>query len=139
MTQTSTLKKVIMIKITTLTQIKWYVGFLRPSDTLLMSLQAMLLDIVDNLPRLRLSSNQFRVILWLLKQCKVQQVPSLDSFRKMQVAIRSNCGSDPVHHTSSLGNIFYVNDVRDSVARVCALMSSFLLLFILILLGFFKP
>lgn len=78
----------------------------------------MLLDVVDNLPRLRMSSSQFRVILWLLRQCGVANVPSYDSFRKLQSQLRENCGSKPVMHTSSLGNVFYMNDIRESVARV---------------------
>lgn len=78
----------------------------------------MLLDILDNLPRLRMSSNQFKMILWLLKEAGVPHVPSYASFRKMQAGLRDLCGSTPQPHTSSLGNIFYVNDVRESVARV---------------------
>ena len=82
--------------------------------------QMMLLDILDNLPRLRMSSNQFKMILWLLKEAGVAHVPSYTSFRKMQNELRELCGSTPQQHTSSLGNIFYVNDVRESVARVSA-------------------
>jgi hypothetical protein len=78
----------------------------------------MLLDILDNLPRLRMSSSQFKMILWLLKECNVQNVPSFDAFRAMQSNLRKLCGSQPTLHTSTPGNIFYVNDVRDSVARV---------------------
>jgi hypothetical protein len=78
----------------------------------------MLLDIVDNLPRLRLSSNQFKIILWLLKQCRVLEVPSYESFWKLQNSLRTTCGSEPTPQTSSLGNKFSVNDVRESVAKV---------------------
>ena len=82
-------------------------------------LQMMLLDVLDNLPRLRMSSNQFKMILWLLKECHVRDVPSFDAFRKMQHGLRGACGTQPTVHKSSVGNIFYVNDVRESVARVC--------------------
>lgn len=78
----------------------------------------MLLDILDNLPRLRMSSSQFKVILWLLRELHVKNVPSFNAFRKMQKGLRKTCGSEPEMHTSSLGNIFYVNDVRRSVAKV---------------------
>ncbi|KAJ7193158.1 hypothetical protein GGX14DRAFT_537656 [Mycena pura] len=77
----------------------------------------MLLDIIDNLPRLRLSSSQFKIILWLLKECKVKGVPSYNSFRKMQEELRKICGSEPRPYVSSAGNRFFVNDVRESVAR----------------------
>jgi hypothetical protein len=78
----------------------------------------MLLDILDNLPRLRMSDNQFKMILWLLKECHVQNVPSFDKFRTMQKNLHKLCGSEPVLHTSTPGNVVYVNDVRESVARV---------------------
>jgi len=78
----------------------------------------MLLDIVDNLPRLRLSSSQFKIILWLLKQCHIPDVPSYDSFHKLQSSLRTACGSEPTPQTSSLGNKFSINDVRKSVAKV---------------------
>ncbi|KAF7311326.1 hypothetical protein MKEN_01034300 [Mycena kentingensis (nom. inval.)] len=55
----------------------------------------MLLDIMDNLPRLRLSSSHLSIVLWLLKQCGVQNL----------------CGSEPQAYTSTAGNRFFVNDV----------------------------
>src|SRR5882757_5343238 len=93
----------------------------------------MLLDIIDNLPRLRLSSSQFKIILWLLKQCRVLEVPSYDSFRKLQSSLRTACGSEPTPQTSSLGNKFSVNDVRKSIAKVFASLD--LTIFICLLLS----
>jgi len=78
----------------------------------------MLLDVLDNLPRLRLSSSQFKMILWLLKECHVKDTPSFGAFRKLQHKLRGSCGTQPTVHTSSVGNIFYANDVRESVVRV---------------------
>ncbi|KAJ7050132.1 hypothetical protein C8F01DRAFT_1068165 [Mycena amicta] len=77
----------------------------------------MLLDIIDNLPRLRLSSSHFNIIIWLLKQCGVQNVPSLSSLRKTQAELTKLCGNEPKPYTSTAGNRFFVNDVRDSVAK----------------------
>ena len=88
----------------------------------------MLLDIVDNLPRLRLSSSQFKIILWLLKQCCVPEVPSYDSFRKLQNSLRTTCGSEPTSETSSLGNKFSVNDVQTSVAKVINYFLTFIII-----------
>lgn len=82
----------------------------------------MLLDILDNLPRLRLSSNHFRLILWLLKQLGVRETPSYDAFRKIQKSLTSDLGNKTEQHTSSIGNIFYVNDINVSVAQVCSLL-----------------
>ncbi|KAJ6456513.1 hypothetical protein C8R45DRAFT_1056469 [Mycena sanguinolenta] len=78
---------------------------------------AMLLDILDNLPRLRMSSNQFKMILWILKECNVSNVPSYNGFRKIQERLRTLCGSEPQLYTSSIGNRFYVNDIRETIAR----------------------
>ena len=86
----------------------------------------MLLDIIDNLPRLRLSSSQLKIILWLLKECKVKGVPSYNSFRKLQEQLRQVCGSEPRPYVSSAGNRFFVNDVHESVARVSSQFSPFM-------------
>jgi len=78
----------------------------------------MMLDIIDNLPRLRMSSNLFRMVLWVLKESRLSNVPSYEAFRKMQADIQKRCGSEPTECKSSLGNIFYVNNIPDTVARV---------------------
>ncbi|KAJ7694479.1 hypothetical protein B0H14DRAFT_3100616 [Mycena olivaceomarginata] len=57
------------------------------------------------------------MILWLLKQCKVAGVPSYSGFRKLQDHLRGLCGSEPQDYTSGMGNRFFVNDVRESIAR----------------------
>ncbi|THV04305.1 hypothetical protein K435DRAFT_961933 [Dendrothele bispora CBS 962.96] len=77
----------------------------------------MLLDLVDNLPRLRLSSAHFKLILWLLKECGVSQVPSYSAFRKMQGLLTDVCGSKPKHFKSLFNNHFYVNDPKDAIKR----------------------
>ncbi|KAJ6612631.1 hypothetical protein B0H10DRAFT_2279214 [Mycena sp. CBHHK59/15] len=78
---------------------------------------AMLLDILDNLPRLRMSSNQFKMSLWILNECNVSKVPAYNAFRKMQEHLRRLCGSEPKLYTSTVGNRFYVNDLRETIAR----------------------
>jgi len=80
-----------------------------------------MLDIVDNLPRLRMSSNLFRMVLWVLKESGLSNVPSYEAFRKMQTDLRKRCGSEPTECKSSLGNIFYMNDIQEMVAWVCYL------------------
>jgi hypothetical protein len=80
--------------------------------------QSFLLDILDNLPRIRLSSSQLKLILWPLKELGVQDVPSYDRFRTMQTEVRRLCTSEPISLKSHLGNSFSVNDPRESVALV---------------------
>ncbi|KAJ6559708.1 hypothetical protein B0H19DRAFT_944520 [Mycena capillaripes] len=75
------------------------------------------LDILDNLPRLRLSSSQLKMILWIMKECGAKDVPSFNAFRDMQTHIRKMTGVKSEAHKSDLGNLFYVNDIRDLIAK----------------------
>ncbi|KAJ7887199.1 hypothetical protein B0H13DRAFT_1627546 [Mycena leptocephala] len=75
------------------------------------------LDILDNLPRLRLSSSQLKMILWIMDACGARDVPSFNKFRAMQKHIRKMVGVRSEAHKSSLGNLFYVNDIRDLIAK----------------------
>ncbi|KAF8994931.1 hypothetical protein BDZ89DRAFT_1096970 [Hymenopellis radicata] len=77
----------------------------------------MLLDVIDNLNRLRLSSAHMKLILWLLKEVGAQNVPSYDAFRKTQSTLQEMCGSKPEMHTSDAGNHFFTNDIREGIAR----------------------
>jgi hypothetical protein len=42
------------------------------------------LDTIDNLPRLQIFGSLMKVLLWLLKQVGVKQVPSFDALQKVQ-------------------------------------------------------
>jgi hypothetical protein len=84
----------------------------------------MLLDIIDSLPRLRLSSAHFQLILWLLKECGVTHVPSYSEFRKMQENLSKICSDKPKHFKSLFNNHFYVNDPCAAIKRVCPYRSS---------------
>ncbi|KAJ7359232.1 hypothetical protein DFH08DRAFT_631299, partial [Mycena albidolilacea] len=70
-----------------------------------------------NLPHLQMSSNQFKMILWILKECKVADVPSYTAFWSMQEGLHGLCGSTPKAYTLSIGNRFFVNDIQESIAR----------------------
>ncbi|KAK6975043.1 hypothetical protein R3P38DRAFT_2582879 [Favolaschia claudopus] len=78
---------------------------------------AMLLDVMDNLPRCRFSSAQMSLVIHFAKQLGAPNVPSLKSFRKLQKNLGSLCGGAPTKVVSDLENIFYVNDIRGSIAR----------------------
>ncbi|KAJ6533001.1 hypothetical protein B0H19DRAFT_1186794, partial [Mycena capillaripes] len=54
--------------------------------------QAMMLDVMDNLPRCRFSSAQMSLIIHFAKQLGAPDVPSLKGFRKMQQMLQSTCG-----------------------------------------------
>jgi len=78
----------------------------------------MLLDLMDNLPRLRLSNDSIRLILWMLQELGVREVPSYNKFRKLQGSLRTLYRRQPLEQKSFLGNIFSVNSIGDSIAQV---------------------
>ncbi|OBZ68521.1 hypothetical protein A0H81_11586 [Grifola frondosa] len=55
--------------------------------------EMFLLDMLDNMPRLRLSSDHMKFILWILKEVGVHGVPSFNSFRKRQDQIKKLGGT----------------------------------------------
>lgn len=77
-----------------------------------------LLDAVDNLPRLRISASLMRVLLWLLREVGVKNVPSFSALRKSQQDLRKQCGVPTVSYTSPKGNVFSFNDPRTIIANV---------------------
>ncbi|KAF5374429.1 hypothetical protein D9615_009052 [Tricholomella constricta] len=68
-----------------------------------------MLDLLDNLPRLRLSDDHLRTILWVMRECRTPDVPSFSALRKMQSKLTKQVKIESRHHTSSLGNHFYMN------------------------------
>ncbi|KAJ6548781.1 hypothetical protein B0H19DRAFT_1211584 [Mycena capillaripes] len=77
----------------------------------------MLLDVLDNMPRCRFTSAQMSLILHFAKSLGVAHVPSLKGLRKTQKQLQTDCGYQPVKVVSSLGNIFYTNDIREAIAQ----------------------
>ncbi|KAJ7890150.1 hypothetical protein B0H14DRAFT_3126792 [Mycena olivaceomarginata] len=68
-----------------------------------------MLDLLDNLPRLRLSDDHLKSIIWVMRECKTPNVPSFAALRKKQESLARDIGINSEHHTSSLGNHFYMN------------------------------
>ena len=77
----------------------------------------MLLDIMDNFPRCRFTSGQMSLIIEFAKNVGVPNVPSLKALRNIQQSLQSGCGGAPTRIESPQGNIFYMNDIRDTIAR----------------------
>ncbi|KAJ7049132.1 hypothetical protein C8F01DRAFT_1353615 [Mycena amicta] len=78
---------------------------------------ALLLDVVDNLGRCQFTSAQMGLVLHLLKHLGARNVPSLKGLRKIQKRVHEDFGNKPVKITSTLGNIFYTNNIRQAIAR----------------------
>ncbi|KAJ3737709.1 hypothetical protein DFJ43DRAFT_1128788 [Lentinula guzmanii] len=77
----------------------------------------MLLDILDNLPHLRLSSHSIKLMLWMLKELGVSKVPSFNGFRAMQESLRLECGITPKAHVSDFKNHYHSISLRDTIAK----------------------
>ncbi|KAF8066040.1 hypothetical protein FPV67DRAFT_1653670 [Lyophyllum atratum] len=76
-----------------------------------------LLDTIDNFPRLRISESLMRVLLWLLRELGVSNVPSFDLLRKTQKKLREDSGVPTVHWMSPKGNAYSFNDVGAIIAN----------------------
>ncbi|KAJ7053538.1 hypothetical protein C8F01DRAFT_1375116 [Mycena amicta] len=76
-----------------------------------------LLDMLDNLPRMRVSESLMRVFLWVLREAGAENVPSLEGLRKVQKELRAESGIPSIPCISPLGNVFFMNDPRAIVAQ----------------------
>ncbi|KAJ7193966.1 hypothetical protein GGX14DRAFT_378462 [Mycena pura] len=77
---------------------------------------AMLLDVMDNFPRCRFTSAQMSLIIQFAKNLGVPNVLSIKGLRNIQQSLQSSCGPTPSRIQSMQGNIFYMNDIRDTIA-----------------------
>jgi hypothetical protein len=84
--------------------------------------QILLLDLLDNLPRNRLSDSVLKMILWILEELHVRDVPSFHAFRQAQNTLRKEAGVATHEYRSARGNIFYMNDIGTLIAKVCCVV-----------------
>ncbi|KAK7433873.1 hypothetical protein VKT23_020498 [Stygiomarasmius scandens] len=71
-----------------------------------------MLDLLDNLPRLRLSDDHMKAIIWVMRECGTPDVPSFTALRKIQGHLAESIGPRSDHHVSPLGNHFFMNHPR---------------------------
>ncbi|KAI0799578.1 hypothetical protein BC629DRAFT_1284991 [Irpex lacteus] len=76
-----------------------------------------LLDLLMNLPRLRISESLLKVFLWILKESGARNVPSFYHLQKTQKELRMKCGISTTKFQSVKGNIFFTNDPSEIIAN----------------------
>ncbi len=83
-----------------------------------------MLDLLDNLPRLRLSDDHLKAIIWVMRECGTPNVPSFYALRKKQSQLTQDVNIKPQRRMSSLGNVFFMNHPKDLIALVCRIFKS---------------
>ena len=84
-------------------------------------LKMFLLDTLDSMPRLQVSDGLMKIFLWVLKESGAPDVPSLGQLRAVQATLRDLSGIPSKAYTSAQKNLFWMNDIRSTVAHVCCL------------------
>ena len=77
-----------------------------------------LLDILNNLPRMRISNRLMNIFLWILREGGAHDVPTLYHLRQVQASLRKSTGVPTTQHQSPKGNVYSMNDPRTLVAMV---------------------
>ena len=77
-----------------------------------------MLDLLDNLPRLRLSDDQLKTIIWVMRECRTPDVPSFTALRKKQAELTKDANIHTRKHVSAMGNEFYMNHPAELLALV---------------------
>ncbi|KAJ6615369.1 hypothetical protein B0H10DRAFT_2220401 [Mycena sp. CBHHK59/15] len=76
-----------------------------------------LLNILDNMPRLRVSSSLMRIFLWMLRESGAKDMPSFDRLHQVQMEIRAEYGIPSIPCKSPLENVFFINDPCTIIAQ----------------------
>jgi hypothetical protein len=78
----------------------------------------LVLDILDNMPHLRLSNDHMKSILWMLDELNVPDTPSLYALRETQKKLADKMDIQPHEHISALGTKFHAIAPEDLLALV---------------------
>lgn len=78
----------------------------------------LVLDVLDNMPHLRLSNDHMKSVLWMLRELDVPDTPSLYMLRETQKKLAENMDIQPQEHLSALGQYFHAVAPEDLLALV---------------------
>ena len=84
----------------------------------LLTFQIFLLDVLDNMPHLRLSDDHMKSVLWMLKELNVPDTPSFYTLQKTQKRLAKDMDIQPHEHISTLGTKFHAVALEDLLALV---------------------
>ena len=77
-----------------------------------------LLDVLDNMPHLRLSDDHMKSVLWMLNELSVPDTPSFYALRETQKQLAEDMDIQPREHISALGKKFHAVAPEDLLALV---------------------
>ncbi|KAG9088636.1 hypothetical protein FS749_002010 [Ceratobasidium sp. UAMH 11750] len=76
-----------------------------------------LLDLLDNIPRLRLSAEHLRLIMWVMEEAGCSDMPKFSRLRQVQQELRTVCAITSHQYRSSQGNFFEMLDIPQLIGR----------------------
>ncbi|KAG8696148.1 hypothetical protein FRC09_008704 [Ceratobasidium sp. 395] len=76
-----------------------------------------LLDLLDSIPRLRLSSEHLKLIMWVMEEAGCNNMPKFSELRETQNQLRKACAITSHHYRSSQGNHFEMLDIPQLIGR----------------------
>ena len=65
-----------------------------------------------------MSDSQLSLVLFTMRELGVDNIPSLKTFRRVQVKMREKVSVTTERKVSSRGNIFHANNIGSIVAKV---------------------
>ncbi|KDN33741.1 hypothetical protein RSAG8_13172, partial [Rhizoctonia solani AG-8 WAC10335] len=76
-----------------------------------------LLDMLDNIPRHRLSTAHLKLIMWVMEEAGCHNMPTFYELRQTQKHLKALCGIEAHHYKSSRENSFDMLDIPQLVGR----------------------
>ncbi|KAH7322029.1 hypothetical protein B0J17DRAFT_621410 [Rhizoctonia solani] len=76
-----------------------------------------LLDMLDNIPQLCLSTGHLKLIMWVMEEAGCHDMPKFYELHQTQKLLKSLCGIEAHHYRSSQGNSFDMLDISQLIGR----------------------
>lgn len=83
-----------------------------------------------HLPRSVFSHRQLDLFLWLLKVNDIDDVPSVKNLQSLNATLQKMCGIESIPYDGALGHKYYVNNLAEIIAQVCAGINKFIVMYL---------